>query len=467
MSAARPRDGMDTTMSQANSIDAAPPPDALLVAVLALVADDGVKVPPIPGVVARLTEQLSNPSSETRDVTRLVGTDQALAAHILRCASNTLLASRGQITSLNDAVMRVGTNGLFSLVVAFSIGRETARQTPLQSLRRDVFRRAAATAEFCRCMAPGRGLDPEGAFLCGLLGSFGLTVAFGAIEQVLASKSIKESRAPEAWMDMAIRCEAAFVANVAAKWGMPALVSDVIQARRSGEGDARLRGHVDLLVSAEALTELFFRVAAPEEEQIRQAIGCSPAQAAEIAAFLPQIAASVLALGAATDDLKLTQSMQIMLIDAPQTTLKGVVIPTSIPVTVERRTGDQQLVCVGLASDGFVATGTQSLPVNQIVKCRLLGIDEDLELVAFVAAVSRDGDYRFEVKPVGLSGPTARSWQKLREAAGAPVAAVEPPRPTHSISAPGGKPHDAVGAGGTSTRSSPFSRLGGWLRRGS
>lgn len=458
-------------MSPSAGSDVAAPHDPLLAEVLALVADDGVKVPPIPGVVARLSEQLANPSSDTRAVTRLVGTDQALAAHILRCASNTLLASRGQVASLNEAVMRVGTNGLFSLVVAFSIGRETARDTPLQSMRRDVFRKAAATAEFCRRIASRRGVDPEGAFLCGLLSSFGLTVAFGAIEQVLASKKLRGSRSPEAWMDMASRCEEQFDANLAAKWGMPALVSDVIQARRTGEGDERLRGHAELLTAAEALAELFFREAAPREEDIQQAIGCTEAQAAEIVAFLPQVAASVLALGAATDDLKLTQSIQIALIDSPQTTLKGAVIPVSIPVSVERRSGDQQLMCTGLAADGFVATGTQALPANQVVKCRLLSAEEDdLELVAFVAAVTKDGDYRFEMKPMGLTGATARRWQKLRESASGQAPASGQPRPPTG-GASSGKGHDAPDrggvAGGTSARSSPFGRLGGWLRRGS
>ena len=395
--------------------DARPPrADPVLDALLALVTRDEVKVPPIPAVVGKLSEQLKNSEIDLRAVTSMVGTDQALSAHILRCASHTLLASRGQVSSLNEAVMRVGTNGLFSLVVSFCLGRDVSRVTPLQSLRRDVFRRAAATAEFCRRMAPSHSADPDGAFLCGLLSSFGLTVALGAVEQVLsASPKLQQSRPAESWMEIARRCDQESTASVSAKWGMPKLVTDVIAARRTGEGDPSFAAYVNVLERAEKLTELFYREAAPSEADIAAAIECSASAAAEIAAFLPQVAAAVHALGSAADDHK-PQSVPI-LVETPTTTLRGEVVPASIPVTVERKGSDQQIVCVGLAADGFVAHGTQPLPLNQVVKCVVLGVEDDLELVAFVAGVARkDNEYRFEMKPMGLVGGHATRWQKLR-----------------------------------------------------
>ncbi len=390
-------------------------PEPVLHAVLDLVTQDGVKVPPIPAVVARLSDLLKNPECEMREVTALVGTDQALVAHILRCASSSLLAARTQVASLNEAVMRVGTNGLFSLAVSFCMGRDVARSTPLQSLRRDGFRRAAASAEFCRRLAPRHGADPEGAFLCGLLGNFSLTVALGAIEQVLAiDKRLKQSRPAEAWMEIARLAADQIATRVTTQWGMPKLVCEVIAARRSGERDAHLAPYVRLLDIADPLTDLFYVRVAPDAREIAQSVQCDEAEAAEIAAFLPEVAASVWALGSAADDLKMTQSMQIMMVEPSSTTLQGEVVPASIPVTVERKGGPQQLVCTGLATDGFVASGVNALPLNQVVKCRFLAVEEDLELVAYVASVIKDGEYRFEIKPMGLTGAHASKWQKLR-----------------------------------------------------
>ncbi|HTE54131.1 MAG TPA: HDOD domain-containing protein [Kofleriaceae bacterium] len=472
----------------------APIADPVLDAVLRLIASDAVKVPPIPAVVAKLNEHLANPSCEMRDVTLLVGTDQALSAHILRCASSTLLSVRTQVASLSEAVMRVGTNGLFSLAVSFTLGREMARVSPLQSLRRDVFCRAAASAEFCRRLAPRHDADPEGAFLCGLLGTFGLTVALGAIEQVLASSTARQSRPAEAWMKMARDCEAQMGARVAAQWGMPKLVGEVVAARHGRDVDASLRPYVRLLGLAEGLTDLLYRVPSPGQAEVVQAIQCSASDAVEIAGYLPEVAASVWALGVATDEIKgATQSMPIQVVDSPTTTLRGEIVPASIPVTIERKGGDQQLVCVGLASDGFVAHGTHALPLNQVVKCRLLGGEEDFELVAFVAGVTKDGEYRFEMKPMGLSGVNARKWLTLRtdaarehsagqsldgetapmDDAAEPAAPVDPQQPLElGPMEPYATP--AAGQGGSAPRQggyvslhaerSPLRRLGSWLR---
>jgi HD-like signal output (HDOD) protein len=417
--------------------------DPLLDAVLLLVGRDEVKVPPIPSVVVRLSEMLTSPTCEMSAVVQLVGTDQALAAHILRCASGAVFATRTRVTSLTEAVMRVGTNGLFSLSVSFALGRDVGRSSPLQSLRREMFRQAAASAEFCRRLAGRRGADPEGAFLCGLLASFGQTIALGAIEQVMKGKPTQQGRPPEYWTELARRCDQEMSAKVASQWGMPTLVSEVVSARRSGSLDPRLVPYAQLLDMVEPLTRLFYQDATPSEVDIAKATGCSKSEAAEIAAFLPEVASSVWALGAAGDDVKVSHTVHMAVLDSPRTSLRGELVPVSIPVTIDRKGGDHQLVCVGLAADGFVAHGTTALPLNQVVKCRLVGLDEDLELVAVVAAVAKNGEYRFEIKPMGLTGGYERKWQKLRDDAAREASisdafdggAAEPPPPSEN--APG------------------------------
>jgi hypothetical protein len=82
--------------------------------------------------------------------------------------------------------------------------------------------------------------------------------------------------------------------------------------------------------------------------------------------------------------------------------------------------------------------------------------------------VRKDTDYRFELKPMGLTGATARSWQALREAASGQLPGERSLLATQRIALPV-MAHEAAGGGrGTSSaRTSPFGRLGGWLRRGS
>ncbi|HKE18120.1 MAG TPA: HDOD domain-containing protein [Kofleriaceae bacterium] len=449
-------------------------PDPVLEAIRHVIAGDRLIIPPMPAVLARLSDEVAKPSLDVHGIAQLVGTDQALAAHVLRCASHTLPGAREQIASLTDAIVRLGAGGLYSLVVSFSLGRESARLTPLQSLRRDVLRRAAALAVFCRRLAPRRGVDPEGAFLCGLLGSFGLSVSLGAIEQALADHQLEESRPADAWMDVARRCEQQIAAHVAEEWGVPQLVADVAAARRGGaplaapSPLAHLAPFVDLLAAGDALTELFYRDAAPAVEDIALAIGCDAEEAAEIAQLLPEAAAAVWALGAEADDLRVTHSIQIPVVEPPPTTLRGSLVEVSIPLVVERNSGDQHLVCVALAADGFVAHGTQALPHNQVVKCRLLA-GAVLDLVAFVSSVVKESGYRFEFKPIGLTGGNARKWRQLRGEDGEPAASPGPgdqpprarsPRPSGLVDPA------AARQGGVSLHPDrgPLRRLGSWLR---
>lgn len=443
------------------------PKDPILDAVFRLIADDGVKVPPIPSVVAQLSQKLANPSCEMREVALLVGTDQALSAHVVRCAGATLLATRAQVTSLNEAVMRVGTNGLFSLAVSFCIGREVARKSLLQSLRRDVFRKAAATAEFCRRLAGAQRVDPDSAFLCGLLGSFGLNVALVAIEQVLLSTRTSTARPAAEWMAMARQAESQIAANVISQWGMPKLVADVMVAHRTGQGSEQPIAYAGLLQACDRLADLFYDQPSPPVADIATAMQCSEQQAIDIAGFLPSVASSVHALGTAGDDVKSSRPISAPIVEIQPTTLKGQLVSTGIPCTVERRGGDHQLMCTGIANDGFVAQGTQPLPMNQVVKCKLLGVEEDLELVACVTAVTLDGEYRFELKPMGLAGAHLRKWQKMRGDTGPAVTSekieVQPARPGLAVS-PRTDEKPAPAAAASAQPRSPLKRIGGWLR---
>jgi hypothetical protein len=266
-------------------------------------------------------------------------------------------------------------------------------------------------------------------------------------------------------MDMARQVESQIAANVITQWGMPKLVADVMIARRTGQGTEQSVAYAGLLEDCDRLAELFYAQPSPPVADIAAAMRCSEDQAVEIASFLPSVASSVHALGSASDDTKSSRPISAPIVEILPTTLKGLLVSTSIPCTVERKGGDHQLMCTGIANDGFVAQGTQPLPMNQVVKCKLLGVEEDLELVACVTSVTLDGEYRFELKPMGLVGVHLRRWQKMRGDV-APVTSqtidVQPARP--GVAPPRAEEKLSTGAGTTTQTRSPLKRIGGWLR---
>ena len=76
---------------------------------------------PLPATVTRLMGLLTRPDWEMSEVEEAITLDQTLTPRILRVA-NSALASRGnRITTISDAVMRVGTGPLFSMAMALGV----------------------------------------------------------------------------------------------------------------------------------------------------------------------------------------------------------------------------------------------------------------------------------------------------------------------------------------------------------
>ncbi|MCD6216664.1 HDOD domain-containing protein [bacterium] len=72
---------------------------------------------PMPASVVKLTQMVSNPDSGVHDIARVVELDQALTANVLRSANSALSASRTKITTVKNAVVRLGTAQILKLAV--------------------------------------------------------------------------------------------------------------------------------------------------------------------------------------------------------------------------------------------------------------------------------------------------------------------------------------------------------------
>jgi putative nucleotidyltransferase with HDIG domain len=76
------------------------------------------ELPPMPNVVTRILQLLSDPNSKMADLTEVLSHDQALVARLIK-VGNSAFYGRGQKTStLSQAVVRLGTRTIRSLVLA-------------------------------------------------------------------------------------------------------------------------------------------------------------------------------------------------------------------------------------------------------------------------------------------------------------------------------------------------------------
>lgn len=137
-----------------------------------------------PAAAQRALEMMRRPDVAIPDLVRLVEQDPSLAQALLRHANSSLYASAGgaQVVSLTDAIRRVGTQGLRSVVLASMVEGMLCRPgTAFDAMVKQTWEHMVRTAPLARGIAPAFGVVPDEAFTVALLHDVGKLVLFDRI----------------------------------------------------------------------------------------------------------------------------------------------------------------------------------------------------------------------------------------------------------------------------------------------
>jgi len=133
-------------------------------------------LPPLPQVAAQVLRLAADPDSTTDDLQRVVATDQALAAQILKIANSAMFGMVREVRTLTQAIMTLGFSTIKSIVIASS-ARNLYKRGGAGLQERLLWEHALVTAlaarTYARCLRSNR---VEEAFLGGLLHDIGRTV---------------------------------------------------------------------------------------------------------------------------------------------------------------------------------------------------------------------------------------------------------------------------------------------------
>lgn len=162
------------------------PQGTLDAAIVELIANDKVKVPPYPHVALELDRLLGDEKSTIDDIANCAGTDQTIAAALLRTASSAAMSRSGSggPLSLKTAVGRLGVRETRRIVFACAFGSLATTSGSLLHIRERIWREAAACAFLAQQLADLRKINKDEAFLCGLLHDFGRVISVATLEQL-------------------------------------------------------------------------------------------------------------------------------------------------------------------------------------------------------------------------------------------------------------------------------------------
>jgi HD-like signal output (HDOD) protein len=136
-----------------------------------------VDLPSFPEVAIRVRRVLSDPKSTVNQVVRVVGSEPALAARLLRIANSASLNRSGRaVTDLRTAINRIGYNMVRSASISFSMAqiRKSNRLAGLEHHLTDLWQRSTTVAAFAFVLARNcTKVNPDEAMLTGMMHGIG------------------------------------------------------------------------------------------------------------------------------------------------------------------------------------------------------------------------------------------------------------------------------------------------------
>jgi putative nucleotidyltransferase with HDIG domain len=189
----------------------------------------------LPVVAQRVLAIVRDDNTTIDTISRLLGTDQALASAVLRYANSARAMPNRRIASLREALARIGHRALSEVLVRACAGPMLDRGLPPYALPRRVAWRHAATASIA-----ARGLahmlnvaGTEEASIAGLLHDVGKMVLTSVVPEAAAEAvSIARSRRLPVWqaeVQVLGFHHGAVGAALLRSWGLPETVIDAVR----------------------------------------------------------------------------------------------------------------------------------------------------------------------------------------------------------------------------------------------
>jgi HD-like signal output (HDOD) protein len=146
--------------------------------------DPDYRPPPLPSVAIMLSRVTQNDETSIEDVVRLLEQDQMLAGSVLRLVSSPLYASRTPVTSLHQAVVRLGLKTLRSIVFEASLRGGVFNLPEYHETVEQVRRHSTTAAYVARLTCEATGVDRDDGFICGLLHDVGFSALLFSVSNV-------------------------------------------------------------------------------------------------------------------------------------------------------------------------------------------------------------------------------------------------------------------------------------------
>ncbi|MBI5068419.1 MAG: HDOD domain-containing protein [Deltaproteobacteria bacterium] len=388
-----------------------PQPLDLDAAIVDVVGRGAVKVPPYPAVAMKVDKLVKREDYGLDELTKLVASDQALAADALRCANSAFFSRGMPVTSLVQAITRIGGKEMARLAIASGLGAHARAPGPLASLKRRIWLDGLAGAALCQELARKRLLDVEEAFVCGLLHDFGRMIAVACVEEILAAHPGQRAMPLEYWLGVVDRYHVELGLVLAAKWDLPQMVSDVISLHHTDPQGAEEPRMVELVMAADEVVRMLGESISLTAEDLGAISLLSGPECELVSRVLDRLPAFIASFEGDAPAAAPGQS----LVEAELPQEEGMAGPRPVDFPVEIVAGRDRRVyrAMGIATNNLMVNGPTPLPENVLLQVELRS-DPPISCWAS-AKVSwpENGGHTVLLQPFALNGKAHESWKEI------------------------------------------------------
>jgi HD-like signal output (HDOD) protein len=185
----------------------------------------GYTPPLLPAAALEVHALAQQPNVDVAKVVEVMRKDPMLAGRVLKIARSAAFSPLGAISSLQDAVVRLGLRNLSEIVWEVSLGTRVFRSHTYAEPMEMVRRHSTACAYLARMVAGFTSIASEYAFLCGLLHDIGMAAALILLDE---KKGAGDGPDPTLLGPALQQCHQEASAVVAGLWKLPADVQLVL-----------------------------------------------------------------------------------------------------------------------------------------------------------------------------------------------------------------------------------------------
>lgn len=145
-------------------------------ALCAWLQTNATNIPMLPEVATRVIALAASPDITIAQLAHVISKDQVLTTRLLSLANSAYYASSVDVTSVPEAIMRVGATTVRNLAVTLCVTSRMLQSNVYGSHGQALADHGIGTAYLARLVADEADADPDEAFLCGLLHDIGKMV---------------------------------------------------------------------------------------------------------------------------------------------------------------------------------------------------------------------------------------------------------------------------------------------------